>query len=167
MGGFFMSCTCALCTLHFLLLYAMAMATAFSFYRKKVTLPDRPSGFPISFCKVRPLHTNARQDLFKVTGTIFLPLSGRVLSLSCPAYCAPWPAGKQKIFQSPGRKKRKRRENETEGELDAGPICRTQISRAMEDVMTVILIVVLFVVLKPIVKAILKGMGITDRWRDR
>lgn len=37
----------------------------------------------------------------------------------------------------------------------------------MEDVKTVILIVVLFVVLKPIVKAVLKGMGITDRWRDR
>ena len=33
--------------------------------------------------------------------------------------------------------------------------------------MTVILIVVLFVVLKPKVKAVLKGMGITDRWRDR
>ena len=33
--------------------------------------------------------------------------------------------------------------------------------------MTVILIAVLFVVLKPIVKAVLKGMGITDRWRDR
>ena len=67
----------------------------------------------------------------------------------------------------PGRKKRKQREKETEGGLDAGPICRTQKSRAMEDVMTVILIVVLFVVLKPIVKAVLKGMGITDRWRDR
>ena len=37
----------------------------------------------------------------------------------------------------------------------------------MEDVMTLMLIVVLFVVLKPVVMAILKGMGITDRWRDR
>ena len=55
----------------------------------------------------------------------------------------------------------------TEGGLNAGPVCRTQISRAMEDVMPLILIVVLFVVLKPVVKAILKGMGITDRWRDR
>jgi hypothetical protein len=52
----------------------MAMATAFSFYRKRVPLPARPLGFPISFCKVRPLTTNAKQDLFKVTGTIFLPI---------------------------------------------------------------------------------------------
>ena len=70
-------------------------------------------------------------------------------------------------YFNPGPEERKRREKEAEGGLDTGPICRTQISRAMEDVMTVILIVVLFVVLKPIVKAILKGMGITDRWRDR
>ena len=77
------------------------------------------------------------------------------------------PSGQAENIAIPGRKKRKRREKETEGGLDTGPICRTQKSRAMEDVMTVILIVVLFVVLKPIVKAVLKGMGITDRWRDR
>jgi hypothetical protein len=50
------------------------MATAFSFYRKRVPLPARPLGFPISFCKVRPLPTNAKQNLSKVTGTIFLPI---------------------------------------------------------------------------------------------
>lgn len=31
--------------------------------------------------------------------------AGRVFLLSCPANCAPRPASKQKIFQSPGRKK--------------------------------------------------------------
>ena len=70
-------------------------------------------------------------------------------------------------YFNPGPEEKETEGKKTEGGLDTGPICRTQISRAMEDVMTVILIVVLFVVLKPIVKAILKGMGITDRWRDR
>ena len=82
--------------------------------------------------------------------------------LLCSGAC-----GQAENISIPGPEERKRREKETEGGLDTGPICRTQISRAMEDVMTVILIVVLFVVLKPIVKAVLKGMGITDRWRDR
>jgi hypothetical protein len=52
----------------------MAMATSFSFYRKRVPLSVRSLGFSISFCKVRPLPTNAKQNLFKVTGTIFLPV---------------------------------------------------------------------------------------------
>ena len=67
----------------------------------------------------------------------------------------------------PGRKHRKRREKETEGEPAPVRYVELKTLRAMEDVMTLILIVVLFVILKPVVKAILKGLGITDRWRDK
>ncbi|MFA7582857.1 MAG: hypothetical protein WCZ46_04835 [Proteiniphilum sp.] len=46
----------------------------FLFLSEESSLPVRPLGFSISFCKVRPLPTNTEQNLFKVTGTIFLPV---------------------------------------------------------------------------------------------
>lgn len=141
-------------------------ATTFSYYRKRVPLPARPLGFSISFCKVRPLPTNAKQDLSKVTGTIFLPIREEYSCCHVRLIVLRGQRASRKYF-NPGPEEKETEGKRNRGGLDAGPICRTQILRAMEDVMTVILIVVLFVVLKPIVKAVLKGMGITDRWRDR
>ena len=71
-GRFFHVVHFALCTFSCCMRWTWPRLPLFN--RKRVPLPARPLGFSISFCKVRPLPTNAKQDLSKVTVTIFLPM---------------------------------------------------------------------------------------------
>jgi hypothetical protein len=102
----------------------MAMATSFSFFQKRVSLPVRPLGFSISFCKVSPLLTNTEQNLFKVTGTIFLPIWEEYSCCHVRLIVLRGLRASRKYF-NPRTGRKETEGKETEGGLDAGPVCRT------------------------------------------